>query len=168
MKKLIGTDVGAYSFNVATKKITITGVDPLKLENLLIILNAKKGVMMYNFADTSLNATISNNVITLTGSFSTTGMLNADPLTIYVDVPDDTCDTVAFKLDTIADKIPVGLNVNSINQLRVVSDTSTTLQNLDTNPAYSGYGIASSKMLIDNYYFSRMVEGLERSLIVEV
>ena len=51
MKKLIGVDIGNYTFNAASGQIVISGVSSLRLEQLLLITNSTDNVIMYNFAD---------------------------------------------------------------------------------------------------------------------
>lgn len=87
MKRLVGSDCGVYTFNPAAKTITLTGLPLLALENLLVITNVATGVMLYNFADATLGATIDNNVIAL--EYDTTLMDPADRLQIWVDVVAD-------------------------------------------------------------------------------
>ena len=84
MKFMLGSDVGSFVFDPASKTITFSGVD-LQLKNVLLITNVKTGDILYNFASKSQQCSISGNVITLT--FDTTLMNAADELQIYVDIP---------------------------------------------------------------------------------
>lgn len=70
-----------YTFNAAAKQITLTYTTNLGLDNLLLITNVTKNVIIYNFASTG--GTIVNNVLTL--AFDTTSHSNNDKLLIYVD-----------------------------------------------------------------------------------
>jgi hypothetical protein len=83
LKKLIGSDVGSYVFDPTNRTITVSGVRPFNIENVLLISNA--GTMIYNFADSSLGGSVAENVITLT--YDTTSMSADDHLQIWIDIP---------------------------------------------------------------------------------
>ena len=104
MKKLIGVDVGSYSFSAATRTITISGVTISK-SSLLLIVHVPTRKFIYNFAANSLGGTI-----TLPGTivldFDTTAFSNTDPLQIWVDV--DLPQEVSF----VKDDSPDNLNVD--------------------------------------------------------
>jgi hypothetical protein len=85
MKQLIGKDIGSYIFNPAAKTITLIGISPITLEQILTITNTTDGIMIYCFANASLGGTVSNNILTLT--YDTTSMSANDALQIYVDLP---------------------------------------------------------------------------------
>jgi len=102
MKIMVGVDIGGYTFNAATKQITITGLDPLTLEQFLVITNVTDNVIIYSFNDPTLGGTVSSNVITLT--YDTTLMSNTDDLQIWLEykktedinvgVPDDYSESI--------------------------------------------------------------------------
>lgn len=77
MKKLVSD----YVFDPSNKTITIP--DDIELENLLLITNVTTGDILFNFADKTRIASISNSVITLT--FDTTEMNSQDRLQIWVE-----------------------------------------------------------------------------------
>ena len=79
MKKLITN----YSFNAATRKITLPEYSSISLDGVLLITNVTDNVIIYNFANPSLGGTVLLNTITLT--YNTTGMSNADALQIFYD-----------------------------------------------------------------------------------
>lgn len=72
-----------YSFNAATKQITLNTTDVVGLADLLVITNVTDNVIIYNFADPTKGGTITNNVLTLT--YNTTGMSDTDKLQIFLD-----------------------------------------------------------------------------------
>jgi len=88
MKQLIGVDVGSYTFNPTSKIVTIAGVATLALEQILLITNVTKGVIIYNFADPTAGGTIASNVLTL--AYNTTSMSTTDRLQIFIDVANTT------------------------------------------------------------------------------
>ena len=79
MKKLVSN----YSFNAATKQITLSDYTSVDLESLLLITNVTDNIIIYNFAGQGKGATISGNILTL--DFDTTSMSNTDSLQIFVD-----------------------------------------------------------------------------------
>ena len=83
-KKLIRT----YTFTAASKTIAFLG--NYTLNQLLLITNTTRNIIIYNFADASLGATRSYNSVTDTTTFTLTyntaaAMANADTLQVYVD-----------------------------------------------------------------------------------
>lgn len=80
MKQVIAN----YTFNAAGKTITLSDFGTVRLDRLALITNVTNNVILYNFADPTLGATVSSNVITLVGA-NTTGMSNTDKLQIIYD-----------------------------------------------------------------------------------
>ena len=83
-KKLIRT----YTFTAASKTVAFLG--NYTLNQLLLITNTTRNIIIYNFADASLGATRSYNSVTDTTTFTLTyntaaAMANADTLQVYVD-----------------------------------------------------------------------------------
>lgn len=75
-----------YSFVASTKTITLTGLN-IDQDQLLLIVNATRGVQYFNFADSSLRAVVTsgaNTSVVLTDA-STTGHANGDALVVYYD-----------------------------------------------------------------------------------
>lgn len=81
MKNMISN----YSFNPATKQVTLNSIPNVNLENLLLITNVTTNVIIYSFADASKGGSILNNIVTL--DFDTSTMNPTDSLQIYVDMP---------------------------------------------------------------------------------
>jgi len=81
MKIIVGTDIGGYAFNKTARTITLTGLDPVKKQQLLLITNVKTGTIIYQFD--SLLGSIIGNVITL--DYDTSAMTNTDELQIFID-----------------------------------------------------------------------------------
>ena len=77
MKKLIT----AYTFSPSTQKITLSDYSTINLSKLLLITNVTDNIILYNFADSALGATVATNVITL--MYNTTSMGANDSLQIY-------------------------------------------------------------------------------------
>ena len=79
MKKLVSN----YSFNAATKQITLSDYTSVDLESLLLITNVTDNIIIYNFAGQGKGATISGNVLTL--DYDTTTMSDSDDLQVFID-----------------------------------------------------------------------------------
>lgn len=93
-KKIVGVDIGSYSFDATNKQIILNEIPTLSLENILIITNVTDGIQIYNFADSNLNATVSNNIITL--EYDTTSMSNNDNIQIFIEDGDISNDTTTI------------------------------------------------------------------------
>ena len=106
MKKLIGVDVGSYTFVASTKTITISNV-PLKNESFLIIQHVPSKTTIYHFLDASLGGTFSAPG-TLVLAYDTTAFSNSDPLQIWVDV--DLPQEVSLIKDDSADNFNVDIS----------------------------------------------------------
>lgn len=83
MKQFVGTEIGGYSFSAASQQVTLTGLNTLTLEQVLLITNVTTNQVIYQFNNPALGGSISSNVITL--DFNTTAMNNADRLQIIID-----------------------------------------------------------------------------------
>lgn len=79
MKKLITN----YTFDSVNKTVKLLDYDQIDLGGLLLITNTTDGIIVYNFADTTLRGTVSGNTITL--AYDTTTMDSGDRLQIFYD-----------------------------------------------------------------------------------
>lgn len=79
---LVGKDLGAYTFDASLKTVTLTGLETLILEQVIVIHNATRGIDIYNPIDANKLGSIASNVITL--AFDTTSMADTDDLIIKV------------------------------------------------------------------------------------
>jgi len=105
MKQLVGTDLGGYTFDPVARQITLTGVPALNLEQLLVITNVTRGVVLYNFADPTTGAALAGNTITLTQDMP--GMAASDRLQIFIEVADPSLEVLTSGLHAIAGALPV-------------------------------------------------------------
>ncbi len=83
MKILVGKDIGSYTFTPASGNITLSGLETINLEDLVLITNATSGSIIYNFASPTQGGSISSNVITL--ETNTSAMYSTDNLQILVE-----------------------------------------------------------------------------------
>lgn len=72
-----------YTFDHVTKTVTCTDFSSLSLERLLLITNVTAGVILYQFNNAALGATIAGNTITLAAD--TSAMQDGDKLQIIYD-----------------------------------------------------------------------------------
>jgi hypothetical protein len=112
MKKLVGYDIGTYTFTpgiAGAGTVTLTLPCTLSPEQLLIVTDVTRGVSLYSFADSTHSGTIANNVITLaidTSSFSST-----DSLSIYIDVP---IEETIYELESITEQYTYDTNLAQV------------------------------------------------------
>lgn len=122
--------VANYTFDVVTKKVTLTDYASIRLDSLLLITNVTKNVIIYNFADTESGGTVSGNQITLIADL--TDMSNSDKLQIFYETEDipATDETVSSLADSVnllkrIAKILEPISVqDSNNRQRVVIDSA--------------------------------------------
>ncbi len=79
-----------YTFDASEKTIEFDdySADGIDLARVLLIANAKTNLIIYNFADPTLAATVEDNVLTLNNSVVTSVMADDDPLLIFYEDPD--------------------------------------------------------------------------------
>jgi hypothetical protein len=144
MKKLVGEEVGSYSFNAATRQITISGIDRLDLEQFLLITNVTRNIIIYNFADPSLGGTLSGSVLTLTYDTSV-AMSNTDRLQIFIiDRTDDQYDMLSH-LKMLRKLLESSAVVDSAMRQKVVVESIIgTSLGISTTGMDSGVGIPTT------------------------
>lgn len=118
MKLIVGITKGSYTFSTTNKTITLSKINMLKLEQISMIINATRGIIMYMSMDSNNQITIDNNVITLTGDLS--GMTNNDNLQIFVDYPDLAYDPIddMYKIKTMQKKFRDGFPGSSLDMTK--------------------------------------------------
>ena len=150
MKIQIGLDLGKYTFNPATRQITlsnmVTGANQaisVDLEDVVMIVNVTDNIFLYNFADATLGASITANVITL--NYNTSSMSSTDRLLILIEIVDPIEDLLRMMNRFVKQAEALG-NVDVAKRLRVVVDafgaalSITTIATLTTitNPVPIG------------------------------
>jgi hypothetical protein len=128
MKVLI-TD---YSFDPVAKTVRFNNLVNVELNRILLITNATKNTIIYNFASPALGGTVSGNVLTL--GTSTVGMQSTDKLQIFYE-NDDT--PVSDQMITILNRIVASLrgpqNVDASDRQRVTVDSVNVQINAGVN-----------------------------------
>lgn len=82
MKKIVGRDIGNYTFDASAQTVTITGITGLQIQDILLIINIEDNEVIYSPPVVGRGGTLSGNILTL--DFDTTLMDDADPLSIFV------------------------------------------------------------------------------------
>ena len=102
----------AYTFNAATKTITVPTYIPR--ERLILITNVTANKVIYNFSDPSLRATSYTDVVNQNGSELTTIVLNYDTTTM------SNTDQLQIVVDEYVEKFePAETTLDPVNKLRV-------------------------------------------------
>lgn len=118
-----------YTFNPVLKTVTFNSLQTLELNRLLLITNATKNTIIYNFASPALGGIVSGNVLTL--STSTAGMDANDKLQIFYeneDVP--VSEEAIVLLRRIMTSLRGVQNVDSADRQRVIVDNPVTSFNM--------------------------------------
>lgn len=159
MKKLVSN----YTFNAATKQVTLTDFTSIDLESLLLITNVATNTVIYNFAGQGKGATISGNVLTL--DFDTTSMSNSDELQIYFDdgispAANATIEELTNSLENnnaflrrILQALTPITNMDSAQRLRVAVDViNTSLAATSNINTVQIAGFGSAEILLQDSY----------------
>jgi len=122
-----------YSFVASTKTITLTGLN-IPQGQLLLITNATRGVIYYNFASSSHRATVTagaDTQVVLTDA-STTGHLNSDQLIIHYEdqLTTQAISAAALPLPagaaTSANQTTTNASLGATNETAAINDTATS------------------------------------------
>lgn len=133
MKQLIESDVGSYTFNPTNRTIQLNDAPTISLFNLLLITNVTSGTIIYNFADSVLNADVVDNLITL--DYDTTSMNQNDVLQIWIDIPviDECAPLLRRVLEALYSPAGHDAALNRLRQTAVIeSGTVTTVTTVTT------------------------------------
>ena len=145
--------VTQYTFDKTAKTVTLTGHSSVDLAGLLLITNVTDGQIIYNFADPSIGATVSGNVVTL--EYDTSSMDNSDDLQIFYDDGSTVQEvevvlTLKQILQALQNPPHMDKSQNRIRETAVIeSGTVTTvttvsnLTNVGTQPADALYRLTS-------------------------
>jgi len=80
-----------YSFNASLKRVTFNDYGTIKLDQILLITNVTRNIIIYNFAKPELGGVVTSNYITL--EYNTAAMSNTDRLQIFIEAPTDSLNT---------------------------------------------------------------------------
>ena len=112
-----------YTFNASAKTVTFNSYSTLELNRLLLITNATRNTIIYNFASPALGGTVSGNTITLLTD--TSMMSNNDKLQIFYENEDVSAsdESLAF-LRRIVTSLRGVQNVDSSDRQRVTVEVA--------------------------------------------
>jgi hypothetical protein len=139
------TLITAYTFAAASKQITFTGINPISLENLLLITNTTDNIIIYNFADPTKGGTVSTNVLTLT--YNTTTMSNTDKLQIFYDLSLDF--GAGNKTTTGTQRVTL-----ATDQLAVPVSNAGTFVTQENGAALTAMQLIDDTVFVDNTAFT--------------
>lgn len=126
--KVLVTD---YKFDSSAKTVVFSKYSSIELNRLLLITNATRNTIIYNFASPALGGVVSKNTITL---FTDTSMMsNEDKLQIFYE-NDDTpsTDQMITLLNRIVSSLRGAQNIDNSDRIRVVLD-SNNIGNFSAN-----------------------------------
>lgn len=125
--KVLVTD---YNFNASAKTVRFNGYSNIDLNRLLLITNATRNTIIYNFASPALGGVVTGNTVTLTTD--TSMMTDNDKLQIFYENEDT---PATDQMITILNRIVASLrgpqNVDSSDRIRMTLDA----QNIGNFPA---------------------------------
>lgn len=52
-----------YTFNKTNKTVTFTDYGDIRLDSILLVVNATRNIIMYNFANPDLGGTVATNIL---------------------------------------------------------------------------------------------------------
>jgi len=130
------TVITNYTFNKATKQVTLSDFGTVSLSNLFLIVDVTNGVTIFQANDPTLGATASSNVFSLT--YDTTGgsFNNSDALQIFYEVSPLSVSAASLPL-------PTGASTSAL-QTTGNSSLSTVATNTGNIPAKGAATTANS------------------------
>jgi hypothetical protein len=131
--------IANYTYNDAARTITLTDWTTVRLDRLMLIVNVTIGEIMYNFADSTVTATVATNVITLSSVPAAAADANKfiivyDALTadtLYDKVAVKAADSDIVVLGAKTDAKSTATDTTSISAMQVLKQISYTLQQMN-------------------------------------
>jgi hypothetical protein len=112
-----------YTFNASAKTVQFNNYSSIELNRLLLITNATRNTIIYNFASPALGGAVSGNTITLLTD--TSMMSNDDKLQIFYENEDTPAtDEVVRLLNRIAASLRGPQNVDNSDRQRVTVESA--------------------------------------------
>jgi len=136
MKLLINN----YTFNASSspKTITFNDYSQITLNNVLLVVNVTtNNTILYNFVDSTTNATVSGNVLNLNSSFNSVSMNGTDKLIIfYEDVAANAYDNALYD---IAQQLTILTSLRETNAALRVNAAGGSITTLSNQTSLGGY-----------------------------
>lgn len=154
MKKL----VTSYTFDASAKTVVASAFT--SLENILLITNVTDNVILYNFADPTKGGSLSGTTLTLT--YDTTTMDDADKLQIFVDdgsepfgartdAKNTATDSTSLSIIQILKQISASSQISGASLVnKHVSATGTLVANSATTQTLTQSGFTAVEVEITN------------------
>jgi len=141
-----------YTFNKTNKTVTFTDYADIRLDSILLVVNATRNIIMYNFSDPDLGGTVATNVLTL--AYDTSAMSNNDKILI---IPDDEDAVQNINLSTSLAALSGGVendNVGIVPFRRLDAwDDADTDDDLTTQAVVQA-GVASKRIYVTDITIS--------------
>ncbi len=115
---LVGNNIGSYAFDASAQTITFSGLGPLNLEDIGIIVNVTDQEVIYNPQGTDKGGSISSNVLTL--EYDTTSMSDGDALQISIAY--NNSEDYSLRVKKVIDQAPLYAHRTSVQTLVSASD----------------------------------------------
>jgi hypothetical protein len=138
--------IGAYTYSKSGKTITLTDWTTVRLDRILLIVDATINTIMYNFADSTVaTATVATNVITLSAVPSSSA--DADKLLIFYDTitGDTSYDDTTLRKAATGTTSAVASSASSVTLLSATAGRKKfVIYNDSTQILYVKYGTTAS------------------------
>lgn len=142
-----------YTFNASAKTVRFNSYSSIELERLLLITNASRNTIIYNFASPVLGGVVNGNVITLTTD--TSMMSNNDKLQIFYENEDTPAsEQIITLLNRIAASLRGPQNVDNSDRQRIAVDNWNVGQiSITHNGIFDGIGQREMQYGLDQTKF---------------
>lgn len=136
MQVMVGQNYGSYTFDASTGVITLSGLPaPLAAGQVKLIINAATNIIIFNLADPTLTAVVSEIHSTITLTYNTTAMSDLDPLQIIMEVP--IYETVSVDNFPSTQAISGSVSVSNLPSTQAVSG-SVSVSNFPASQVVTG------------------------------
>jgi hypothetical protein len=152
MQVMVGQNYGSYTFDASTGVITLSGLPaPLAAGQVKLIINAATNIIIFNLADPTLTAVVSEIHSTITLAYNTTAMSNLDPLQIIMEVP--IYETVSVDNFPSTQAVSGSVNISNLPSIQSISG-SVSVSNLPLTQTVAG------SVSVSNFPSSQIVTGV--------
>jgi hypothetical protein len=152
MQVMVGQNYGSYTFDASTGVITLSGLPaPLAAGQVKLIINAATNIIIFNLADPTLTAVVSEIHSTITLAYNTTSMSNLDPLQIIMEVP--IYETVSVDNFPSTQAVSGSVSISNLPSIQSISG-SVSVSNLPLTQTVAG------SVSVSNFPSSQIVTGV--------
>lgn len=157
-----------YTFSASNKQVQINGFPGLLLNQILLITNVTRNVIIYNFADSTAGGSLSGTTLTLI--YDTTGMSDTDVLQIFVDdLKNPSTETSLLSVDNRLNSLTntISSNLSSIRISPVYVDNDSVSRYNGHIPVGGRYVDASSFTPTTTIYTASSLSGFDATLNID-